>query len=148
MGKDRANVSLKNQFHCELQISGIRCSTSLTECRIIDRIVSYLEVGVIEYIEGFGAELKPKWFEKPESFEDGYIRGPVSRPDEGIAPQVTHAGKAGLREEILRQIESLCPLGESSIDMICYGIWPVIRYPIEIVVSSHDRTICGIEGVC
>ena len=105
-----------------------------------------LEVGVIENVERFCAELQTEPVGKLEVLEDGSIHCPVSGPHKSVATQIAHATQAGCSKESVRKIESVGPLGVRRIHMVRDRIRTVIRHAVQVVVRAHIDTMGRIKG--
>jgi hypothetical protein len=111
-------VQLEHQFQCELQVSRVTRSSCLPKGGIVDCVVPDLEVGVVQNIEGFGAELKLPRLGKLEFLEYKHISCPISGSKKGILPEVPNTRQARSSEEIRRKIKSVGPLSARCINMI------------------------------
>ncbi|SRR6266550_6425351 len=138
----------ETELQSELQLARVERAARPAEWRIVQIVESrrrcrsaQLEVGVIENVERFGAELQAEAVRKPEGLEDGSIHCPVSRPHKRVATQIAHATEAGRSKESVRKIESAGPLGVSRIHMVGNRVRTVIRYPVQVVVRSQIETV-------
>jgi len=61
---------LEHQFQCELEVSRIAGSSRLSKRGIVDRVVSDLEVCVVQNIEGLRAKLQLQRLGKPKILEN------------------------------------------------------------------------------
>ncbi len=88
----------ETELQSELQLARVERTACLAEWRIVQIVESrrpcrsaQLEVGVIENVERFCAELQAEPVGELEGLEDGSIRCPVSRPDKSVATQIAYA---------------------------------------------------------
>ncbi len=151
----RGNVTFalsESELQSELQLARVERAACLAEfvvqvvesrrpCR-----VAQLEIGVIENVEPFCAELQAEPLGKLEGLEDGSVHRPVSRAHKCVATQIADATQAGRGKEFDRKIEAVGPLRVSRIHMVRNRVRTVIRYPVQVVVRAPIFTIDRIEG--
>ena len=81
-------VFLECEFYSELQLARIECASRLAEEGIVQAVhvcPAQLEIGVIENVERFCAELQAEPVGEPEILEDRSVHCPVTRSDKGVA---------------------------------------------------------------
>ena len=99
-------------------------------------VVADEKVGVVENVEGFGAELEAKPLGNLEIPEQRCIKIPVGGTNERVPADVSNAAQAGCGEEIAGKIEPVGPLVVRGMDIIGERIGPVIALAIEVVIPA------------
>ena len=140
---------LEAELQSELQLARVERAACLAELGIVqvgDVRPAQLEVGVVENVERFCAELQTEPVGKLEGLENGSIHRPISGPDKSVAPQIAHAAQTRRTEEAFWKMEAVSPLVVRRIHMVGDRIRTVIGYPIQVVVRARVDTSGRIEG--
>ena len=141
-------ASSETELQPELKLARVGRASSLAEKGIVqadDLCPAQLEVGVIENVERFCAELQSEPLGELKALEKGCVEGPVSRAKKGVAAQITYAAQARLGEEADWKIEAVGPLGVRRIHMVPDRVGTVIADPIQVIVATDIDAFTRIE---
>jgi hypothetical protein len=137
----------KTHLQSELQSAWRVRAACLPENWVVQAdIIANQKVRMVEDVERFRPELHLKSFGNPHILDNGGINVPVAGTYERIPAKVPHASQTWCGKVVAWQIESVCPLGVSGVNIIRDRVGPVIGFAIEVIVTALIYAIRRVEG--